>query len=143
MKGERVRIDDLQRLGFTVKSDGECLVVAPQHKLTDQLREAIRSSKAELLAQIGSERVDAKLQRTLLMQEALRQWLLEVIRSDPTVNRAFLVEEFPNAAGHVAVGVRGIGTCGLVIPAGRFDLRSIIRTLREAGDCWVGMLCGP
>jgi hypothetical protein len=52
-------VDDLlarlRNAGLTISRNGDHLVVAPRHQLTDDLRAAIRERKLELLAALAAE----------------------------------------------------------------------------------------
>ena len=47
--GSRDLLDDLTDAGFSIKADGENLVIRPASKLTDDIREALRTAKPELM----------------------------------------------------------------------------------------------
>jgi TubC N-terminal docking domain len=47
----------LRSAGLTISRNGDQLIVAPRDRLTDELRAAIRSAKAELLEALTSERL--------------------------------------------------------------------------------------
>lgn len=52
--GTRDLLADLTGAGFTVAADGERLVIRPASQLTDDLRQRLRDSKADLLALLAS-----------------------------------------------------------------------------------------
>ena len=47
--GSRDLLDDLTDAGFSIKANGENLVIRPASKLTDDIREALRTAKPELM----------------------------------------------------------------------------------------------
>ena len=57
-------------------------------------------------------------------QEAARQQLLALLAANPTVQRAFC-NRFENGALILTLAIRDIGTCELLIPAGRFNSGSL------------------
>ncbi|SCC93433.1 conserved hypothetical protein [Thiomonas sp. X19] len=46
---------DLRVSGFTIQPDGDTLIVSPASRLTDDLREAIRQTKPDLMALLWAE----------------------------------------------------------------------------------------
>jgi hypothetical protein len=53
-------------------------------------------------------------------QEAARRQVLAELKGHPTVRRAFCTR-FEDGALIVTLAIRDVGTCDLLIPAGRFD----------------------
>lgn len=103
--------------GLTITRNGDRLNVAPRELLTEAHRIDIRAHKADMLAELDQER-----------RRGAVTGMLEG-RSD--IKRAFLADPLPNGAGRVTLGLRGVGTCELAIPAGRFDGLAIIRLFDE------------
>lgn len=103
--------------GFTVARNGDRLHVAPRELLTDAHRADIRAHKADLLA--------------CLDQERRHTAVTAMLEARPGIKRAFLADLLPDGAGRVTLAVRGIGTCELLIPAGRFDGLAIMRLFGE------------
>jgi hypothetical protein len=51
----RALLDRLRRAGLTVSQVGDCLVVEPKQRLTDELRAATKAAKGELLEALNAE----------------------------------------------------------------------------------------
>lgn len=52
--GARELVAELSRAGVALVVDGDCLVIRPASKLTDNLRAAVRAAKPELLALLAA-----------------------------------------------------------------------------------------
>lgn len=103
----------LRNEGLTVFQAGEKLVVRPRELLTAEKRGLIRDHKAQLLDELAAD--------------SRREELLSMLNASPAVQRVFLADTLPNGGGRISLAVRGIGTCELLIPAGRFDPLEIIK----------------
>jgi len=112
----------LRRDGLSVSSDGGHLYVAPRNRLTDQLRAKIREHKAVLLADLNTEAQGLTRPGDIVHGH---DELLRMLEARPEIKRAFLAGPLPNGGGLVRLAVRDIGTCDLVIPAGRYDPMAI------------------
>jgi hypothetical protein len=64
-------------------------------------------------------------------RERRRDAVTAMLEARPGIKRAFLADPLPDGAGRVTLAVRGIGTCELLIPAGRFDGLAIMRLFDE------------
>ena len=51
----RALLADLRTSGFTIEPDGDTLIVSPASRLSDDLREAIRQAKPDLMALLWAE----------------------------------------------------------------------------------------
>ena len=100
--------------------DGDGVSVGPRSRLTDEHRAAIREHKAELLRDLDTEAM-----------EVWRAELLGMLADRPGITRAFIAEPRPGGAGVVRLAIRGIGTCELLIPEGRYDALGIVRLFEE------------
>lgn len=52
----RTFLSRIEQAGFTMRADGERLIVSPSSKLTDERREFIRRHKGELLVELAIRR---------------------------------------------------------------------------------------
>lgn len=50
---EQIFLFQLEQAGFTLRAEGDLLIVGPFSKLTDEQKEFIRAHKAELLAELA------------------------------------------------------------------------------------------
>jgi len=69
-------LEQLHRHGLTVRADGDTLIVEPRDRLTEELRNAIRTSKAEIMARLRAQQLDADDERDI------RRWLAHIGETD-------------------------------------------------------------
>jgi hypothetical protein len=115
----------LRNAGLNLSRDGDQLIVEPRQRLTDELREAVRSAKKELLAALP-DLEDAPLGVALSpIQEAAQADVLSQLARNPAVQRAFVNRFEPDGTMIVTLAIRGVGTGELKIPAARFNQASL------------------
>ena len=78
--GARDLLNDLAEAGMTIRADGNRLLIRPAEKLTDDMRQALRAAKAELLAELGARPANAN--PTALPPSPIRQWRLSKADAD-------------------------------------------------------------
>lgn len=66
--GARELLDDLAGAGFSIAAEGDRLVIRPWSKLTDDMREALRCQKPELLALLANQDAHARPFKLTLVQ---------------------------------------------------------------------------
>lgn len=66
------------------------------------------------------------------IMERRRKWLLRQLQERPEIQTAFLVDEANVGPVKVALGIRGIGTCELLIPRDRWDPAGFVALLDGA-----------
>src|SRR5271165_3989009 len=73
-------LDQLQHAGLTVTRTGDQLIVAPRDRLTDELRDAIRAAKSQLLSALERDKgaslptIPATLHREQRIRLMARRW---------------------------------------------------------------------
>jgi hypothetical protein len=83
----------LRQAGLTVSRDGDHLIVTPGSRLTDELREAIRNGKQDLLAALVTEPENPPADLTARIRAMARKWGFSTQE---------LAEEFSRAAADPA-----------------------------------------
>ena len=99
-------------LGITLTGNGDRLhYEAPRGVLTSELRQSLAAHKPQVLAELERE----------ADQERRRRQVIEMLRRRSEIHYAYLAERQANGDGLVMLGIRGIGTGELHIPAASFD----------------------
>ncbi len=108
----------LHAAGIRVKADGEDLVVRPQAPLTEDQLAYLRRHKPQLIAE-------------LRRADEVRSRLLAHLAVDPELVRAFEVVDPDSDPVRVAVAIRGVGSCELLIRQERWDPVEFLRLIHE------------
>jgi hypothetical protein len=115
----------LRDQGLRVDAEAGRLVVGPRAALTEAVRTTIRINRDAIVRELAEE--EASLQREAIAgdalspaQEAARRQVLADLQANPSAKRAFF-SRVEDGALVITLGIRGIGTGDLLIPAERFD----------------------
>jgi hypothetical protein len=133
----------LRQIGLSVGSQDDRLQISPAEILTDELKQTIRQSKAEILAVLKDEIIvsedmgsisDETNQTTLLdrQQIARRLKALAILDAEPETQRGIYTDTRSDPDFVIlAVAIRNVGTCELAIPRGKYDPMLFLRTLEQ------------
>lgn len=124
----------LRHDGLTVFRDGDRLHIAPRERLTDTLRATIRYRKRELLADLADEQPDPAAPLVDPAQARRRRQVIEALRSRPEIKYAYVAEHAPSGDGLIMIGIRGVGTGELRIPADQYDPLAVISNFNGEGQ---------
>ena len=110
----------LRTSGFSMGSINSKLQIAPADKLTDELKQTIRQSKAEIL--------------TALQRETRRQKVISMLEAAPDTKRAIYsdTESDPNNI-ILAIAVRHVATCEMLIPKAKYDPWRLLELIEQYG----------
>ena len=78
--GARDLLNDLAEAGITIRADRNRLLIRPAERLTDDMRQALRAAKAELLAELGAR--PARADPAALPSSPVRPWRLSKADAD-------------------------------------------------------------
>lgn len=102
----------LRQAGLTVSRNGDQLIVAPREHLTNEMRDAIRAAKPQLLSAL------AELSP---IQQAARREVPAQLEANPRVERAFVNRFDETGLMILTLAIRGIWTGEPFIPAERLS----------------------
>jgi len=107
MMGANDLILHLRESGFSIGLHEDRLQVAPADKLTDELKQIIRQSKAAIL--------------TELQRETRRQQVIAMLEAAPGTQRAVYTDTDSDPQNVIlAIAVRNVATCEMLIPKAKF-----------------------
>ena len=123
-------LPELRSAGLRLTARGDQLLVEPKTALTDELRRVIKARKADLLRELAAESPahPAAVAPVTAAQELARQGVLDDLRDLPHVQRALRYRQEGDVV-ILTVGIRGVGTCELSVPAEKFDLAMLLAHL--------------
>ncbi len=108
----------LHDAGLRLLPDGDQLHVHPADLLNDGLRESIRHHKPALLALLAANDTDRDTLPDAGM-ERRRQAVLRMLSKHPEISRAEIADAEEDPV-RIALGVRGVGSCELTVPASKW-----------------------
>ena len=101
-------IEYLREQNFTVETDGDCLELSPPEKITEELIQRLRKHKPAIIAE--------------LRREERRARVLQMLDDRPEIQRAFVTDSESDPDNVIlAMAVRGVGTCELLIERQKYD----------------------
>ena len=112
----------LRESGFSIGLNNSRLQIAPAEKLTDELKQTIRRSKAEILAE--------------LQREARRQKVIAMLEAAPGTQRAIYTDTDSDPHNVIlTVTVRSCHqTCELLIPKAKYDPWRFLELVERYGQ---------
>ena len=117
----------LRESGFSIGLENSRLQIAPAEKLTDELKQTIRQSKAEILTELQRE----------AQAEWRRQKVIAMLEAAPGTQRAIYVDDASDPISIiVAVAVRHPtgATCELLIPKAGCDVWRLQELIERHGQ---------
>lgn len=121
MMGANELILHLREIGFSIGLHDDRLQVAPADKLTDELKQIIRQSKAEIL--------------TELQRETRRQQVISMLEAAPGTQRAVYTDTDSDPQNVIlAIAVRNVATCEMLIPKAKYDQWRLLELIEQHGQ---------
>ena len=101
-------IEYLREQNFTVKADGDYLELSPPEKITEELIQRLRKHKPAIIEE--------------LKREQRRKKVLKMLDDRPEIQRVFVIDTESDPDNVIlAMAVRGVGTCELLIERQKYD----------------------
>jgi hypothetical protein len=116
----------LRASGAVLGVNGGKLAIDSPAPLPDALLSDLRTHKAELLALLAANEPKPETG-----PQAPRPKVLAMLESRPVNQYAFIVEDAASDPVIVAVAIRGVGTCELLIPRDRYDPFKVMELIKE------------
>jgi len=116
----------LRESGFSIGLHDDRLQVAPAEKLTDEIKQTIRQSKAEILTELQRE----------ARAEWRRQKVIAILEAAPDTQRAIYTDtdSDPNSV-ILTVAVRSCQqTCEMLIPKAKYDPWKLLELIERHGQ---------
>lgn len=108
-------------MGVTLTQSNGNLKASPVTAITDEVRELIRENKTAWL----------ELFERKTLFEARRQQLIAKLNARPDIRYAITVDNPDTDPVAVAVGIRNVATCELVIPVADYDAFKLLQLIRN------------
>jgi hypothetical protein len=127
MMGAHDLILHLRESGFSIGFEDSRLQIAPADKLTDELKQTIRESKAEILTELQREQ----------QREARRLKVIAMLEASPDRQRAVFVDTGSDPHNVIlAVAVRNPtpATCEMTIPKDKYDPWPLLELIERHGQ---------
>jgi hypothetical protein len=117
-------LSNLLAQGFRVQANGDRIVVGPRERITETIRALIRENKQALLAALRDPGAAVRRARVIAM-----------LAAHPEVRYAVATEtEIDPDSVIVTIAIRGVATCELHVPRGKWDGTLFLDLLERHAD---------